>query len=274
MKIEYKQQTLCQLLDTGAVHSVLFQFRHGIGDCVSFYCNVLPVLADLYPNVRFAFAPLEDQRPLFPYVDDCEANYDLTVLVTFPCSEWDFDTDETKAEKCLHEEMGVIKQCCRQRDVYRLPYTFGSPLVGVHFFSTSCEDVSCSEDIAEKIWRSIERAGLIPIDTHFYHDGAKIERHPFAWETRTVDDPNIKPSIGLCDGLISACAGFAGVSGGNFWLALAEMMPQCILYIETEFPVEKLTREPVFSMKEYDQATVDAWLDAVKEIEASRWCNE
>jgi len=264
MKIEFKQKTLCDILDADVNHNisrVLFEFYHGIGDCVSFYCNVLPVLHWRFPEVMFDFLVLPDQAPLFPDVMKKDI-YDLVVFVRFPCSEWDMDSDETKAERCLRVEMGIKNEC--QRDQYRMPFVFRSPLVGVHFFSTSCEAVSCREDIAEKIWRSIERAGLIPIDTHFYHEGAKFEYHPFAFENRSVDDPNIKANIGLCDGLLGACGGFAGVSGGNFWIALSKLNPRNILYIETEFPVEKLTRLPVHHMKEYDQDVVDAWLESIK----------
>ena len=263
MRIEVKMKTLHDILEKDAsIRTVLFKFYHGIGDCVSFYCNVLPALEFHFPHIKFSFLVLPDQTPLFPAVDKDEALYDLVVLVQYPCSEWDTVSTETKAERCLRVEMGLPNEI--QNDIYHLPFTFGSPLVGCHFFSTSCEAVSCREDIAKGIWDSILRAGLIPIDTHFNHEGARYENHPFPFVNRSVDDPAIKPSIGLCDGLIASCSGFVGVSSGNFWLALAELMPENILYIETEFPVEKLTREPVHHMKEYDQSVVDSWLKSVK----------
>ena len=259
MSIQYKNLKLVDLLSGGEIESVLFKFYHGLGDAVDFYCNVLPVLKFKFPHVEFYMDTHAGQEMLFGEVDQDESNYDLCVFVNFPCAEWEPD-DETKAEKCLRVEMGVP---AKQQDIYVLPRRFGSPFVGVHFFSTSSEFVTWDESDAEFLWDHIASRGLIPIDTHFAHPSAKIAHHPFGFVDRSVCDDKIQPNVGLVCGTIRACSGFAGVSGGNFWIALATLPPECILYIETEFPASKLTHLPVWSMKGYDEDVVDSWLDCV-----------
>jgi len=256
-KFKFLPGTLDNELATGKYRSVMFNFTHGLGDAIDFYCNVLPVLEARYPDIKFGFSTHKGQEWLFGNVSSFE--YDLAVHIGFECTEWDPSTEETKAERCLRCEIGIP---LKQRDKYSLPIRFGSPLVGTHFFSTSSESLSCEEDVARKIWNRIEERKLIPIDTHFDREDAKIRNRPYPWEHRNVVDAHA--SIFNLVGLMGALGGFAGVASGNIWTAFCCLPPECILYIETDFPASKLTRMPIWSIKEYDEETVDNWISAIK----------
>jgi len=245
VSITYNKLRLVNLLGTGEYRSVLFKFYHGLGDAISFYCNVLPVLRARYPWVKFYFDTERGQEEMFGTVSQNEEDYDLSVFVQFPCSEWEHDTDETKAEKCLRVEMGIEDE--KQCDVYEMPHHYHSPLVGVHFHSTSSESLSVDYDTAHTVWFEIMNAGLIPIDTHFSHPGATLRPERFDFCTRNVADCNA--NMRSLFGLLGTLRGFIGVASGNFWAALTCLPPERIMYLETDFPVTKLTRLPVYSMR-------------------------
>lgn len=263
ISMSYKKLRLTDFLESGEYHSVLFKFYHGLGDAISFYCNVLPVLEKKFPDVDFYFETERGQEMMFGNVCGDEDDYDLSVFVNFPCSEWDIDTDETKAEKCLRVEMGI--DGVKQGEDYQMPCQFMSPLIGCHFFSTSCEALSCDYEIAQAVWDGIANHGMIPIDTHFVHPNATIKLAPFDFEAcRNVAD--VKPDVGLLFGLLGTLSGFVGVAGGNFWAALSCLPPQHILFIENEFPVTKLTRLPVFSMRGFEPDVFDEFMRTVKSM--------
>ena len=245
VSITYNKLRLVNLLGTGEYRSVLFKFYHGLGDAISFYCNVLPVLRARYPWVKFYFDTERGQEEMFGTVSQNEEDYDLSVFVQFPCSEWELDTDETKAEKCLRVEMGIEDE--KQCDVYEMPHHYNSPLVGVHFHSTSSESLSVDYDTAHTVWFEIMNAGLIPIDTHFSHPGATLRPERFDFCTRNVADCNA--NMRSLFGLLGTLRGFIGVASGNFWAALTCLPPERIMYLETDFPATKLTRLPVYSMR-------------------------
>lgn len=255
ISISFERQTLRDLLETGKYKTVLLQFYHGLGDAIDFFNNVLPVLEFTFPKVKFAVATHLGQEAIFGEVDTDESHYDLAVRVKFPCSEWEA-TPETKAEKCLRVEMGLPQ---RQLDHY-LGRIYPSPLIGTHFFSTSSPGLSAPEELAQAVWRAISARGLIPIDTHFVHEGAVHKLTPYSWQNRHVAD--IEPTPQKLFGLLRSLGGFAGVSSGNFWAALCQLEPEKILYLETEFPATKLTRLPVHSVKSPDDIdAINDWLD-------------
>ena len=261
VSITYNKLRLVNLLGTGEYRSVLFKFYHGLGDAISFYCNVLPVLRARYPWVKFYFDTERGQEEMFGTVSQNEEDYDLSVFVQFPCSEWESDTDETKAEKCLRVEMGIEDE--KQCDVYEMPHPFykQSPLVGVHFHSTSSESLSVDYDTAHTVWFEIMNAGLIPIDTHFSHPGATLRPERFDFCTRNVADCNA--NMRSLFGLLGTLRGFIGVASGNFWAALTCLPPERIMYLETDFPVTKLTRLPVYSMRGFQPDVFSAFIKSI-----------
>lgn len=253
---------LREKLDTGQYKKVLLYFHHGLGDAIDFYYNVLPVVKRHYPNVEFYFDTHMGQEEFFGNVPSCELfDYDIAMPLVFPCAEWDSWSDETKAEKCLRIEFGIEGE--KQGDNYDIPH-YQSPLIGVHFLSTSSKSIIYPESDAKKLWNAILDRGFIPIDTHFAHPKASVLRHAYSFENRNVDD--IEPHVKTLFGLLGALSGFAGVSSGNFWSALGILHPKHILYIDNEFPAKKLTHLPVHHMKGYDAVVVKEWLDDIEDF--------
>lgn len=271
MKLKLVSSKLVDILSSGDYKSVLFDFDHGLGDAIDFYSNVIPVLCKKFPGIFFAMKTYNGQDTLFGnwdrHLEDCL--FDLEIRVWFSCAEWDATTDETKAELCIRDEFGLPPE--KQAEKYRIPMAVANPLIGVHFFSTSSREVTCSEEIAHRLWNRIIERGLIPLDTHMQTPNGRNVYEPWLWEERTVNSISPNPAV-LC-GLMKSLGGFAGVSSGNFWAALTMIHPKKILYIETEFPVTKLTRLPVWSMKEYDEKIVDDWLDCCADTrnKYSKW---
>lgn len=253
-------------MSTGQYKKVLLSFHHGLGDAISFFYNVLPVLKRKYPSVDFCFDTHMGQENIFGYVDKERLHYDLVVDVVFPCSEWDADSTETKAERSLRTEFGIERE--KQKDRYMhdyYPYTpYPSPLVGVHFQSTSGDCLCYNKNDSEKLWNAIKERNLIPIDTQFFHPDATIKREPYSFADRNMK--GMKPDVKNLFGLLGTLRGFAGVASGNFWSALCVLPPSKILYLGTEFPVNKLTRLPVHNMIKYDEKVVSEWLDDVENI--------
>lgn len=269
MKLKYVNNTLADILhDHPEYRRILLKFFHGLGDAIAFFANCLPALKHEFPNVKFFVETQLGQDEIFGKIDQDESDFDLSIFIMFPCAEWDEETDETKAEKCGRLELGVeISPDCPDYYYFFIcpgKKHFMSPLVGVHFVSTSCDDVSCPESTARLIWEKIEKRGLIPLDTHFRHKGATLIRDVFAWENRTVRD--VPATVGKLFGLMDSLGGFAGISSGNFWTALCTLDPRKILYIETEFPVRKLTHIPIKSIKaaDPDEAVIEDWLNEIE----------
>ncbi len=266
MKLKYVKNTLADILgDHPEYRRILLKFFHGLGDAIDFYANCLPALKQAFPGREFSIETQLGQELYFGDVNPDEKAYDLSVFIIFPCAEWDKDCDETKAERCARVELGIRIPPDTPNRYWEI--TRGrepSPLVGVHFLSTSNDAVSCPEATARLIWEKIEKRGLIPLDTHFRHHGATLARDVFAWENRTVQD--VPATVGKLFGLMWSLGGFAGVSSGNFWTALCALDPRKILYIETEFPVRKLTHIPIKSINaaDPDEAVIEDWLNEIE----------
>lgn len=267
MKLSYVKKTLADVLrEHPEYKTILLKFYHGLGDAIDFRANCLPWLKCNFPNRRFYFETQLGQEYLFEAVNPCERLYDLSVFISFLCAEWDPGL-ETKAEKCARVELGIEippdKEFFYHGIAHKPVFTVDSGLVGVHFVSTSNDGLCCPEPCARLIWEKIEKRGLIPIDTHFRHKGATIDRKVFPWETRNVQD--IPATVKKLFNLLCGVDGFAGVASGNFWASLCCLDPEKILFIETEFPVRKLTHIPIKSVsaKDPDETVIDAWLDEI-----------
>lgn len=249
-------------LNTGKYKKVLLIMNHGLGDAVMFYATCYKTLCEKYPQINFYFDTHLGQEQIFGHIDKNHNNYDIAFKFNFPCSEWG-NIDETKSEKCGRVEIGLKLN----EENYTLPQTFSSPLVGVHFNSTSCPKMNVPEDFAEKLWNQIEATGFIPIDTHMRHktdNKIKSIVHNFE-QCRRVD--NIPATTPKLLGLLSSCCGFAGIPSGNMPCALSIIPPEKILYITSEFPANRLTRLPVHEInweKGYDEKIVNDWLRCLK----------
>lgn len=263
MELTFNNKTLADILKAHPEYKrILLKFYHGLGDAIAFYVNCLPRLEMEFPKREFSI----ELQPGQEVISDCvvinpdENDYDLSVFIMFPCAEWEPGL-ETKAEKCGRVELGIIIPE-DDPEYYNLEFfeDLTSPFVGVHFVSTSNDGLCCPEPCARLIWEKIEKSGLIPIDTHFRHEIATIDRKIFAWERRNVQ--NVRPTVEKLFGMMKHLGGFAGVASGNFWTALCCLEPEKILFINTEFPVRKLTHIPIrqIKAKDPDEDVIDAWL--------------
>lgn len=251
-------ESVRELLDTGKIKTVLLVCHHGLGDAITVYNNILPVLRERYPNITFYMDTHRGQKDLCGYPDDDTSHYDLTIILKLPCSEWDVWSNETKAERSLRLEFGLDN--IRQPDTYHNP-RYESPLVGMQLKSISSRSLHYNETDAYRLWNAIKDVGLIPLDMQFAHQDAKLIQHPYPFQDRNIHD--IKPNVKTLFGLMGAVSGFAGVSSGDFWVALSVLPPQTILYLENDFDVRKLTRLPVHHMHIYNEKVVAEWLDDI-----------
>ena len=227
-----------------------------------FYSTCLGALKKRYPGIEFTFATYNSQDVLFGRVDDSPDHYDIAFALGYPCSEWG-PINETKSEKCARVELGLPMPL---EERYSLPKSFPSPLIGVHFNSTSCPSFDAPPDFGRKLWDQIIEAGLIPIDTHMRHqwDNSHSVIHDFE-QCRRID--NVPASLDKLIGLISVCRGFAGVPSGNLICAMSLMPPEKILYLSSEFSMNRHVHINCFEMnirKPYDAGIVRDWLNSVK----------
>lgn len=260
---KFDSRKACEYLDTGMYRRVLILFRHGLGDSVMFWATCLKTLRKRYPEIEFAYSTYFGQELLFGKVDDNPDNYDIAFRLGYPCSEGG-PVDETKSEKCARVELGLPLPL---EEDYSLPKSFGSPLVGVHFNSTSCSWYDVKENFGRRLWDQIQEEGFIPIDTHMRHcyDNPKSVIHPFE-QCRRID--NVPATLEKLLGLIGLCRGFAGVPSGNLICALALMPERHVLYLSQNFPMSRHIRKKPFEMnvlKPYDRAVVSEWLHALRD---------
>lgn len=256
----FSTKKVSDYLDTGKYKNVLLIMQHGLGDAIMFYSVCYKTLIKKYPQIKFSFKTHLGQEQIFESVDNNQNNYDICFKFSFPCSEWGI-VDETKAEKCCRVELGIKPEI----ENYQLPKKFNSPLVGVHFNSTSCPNMNVPKEFAQKLWNQITDYGLIPIDTHMRHqfDNKRSVVYDFQ-SCRRID--NVKATTPKLLGLLSSCCGFAGVPSGNMTCALSVFPPEKILYITSTFSAKRLIRLSVHEMnweKGYNENIVKKWLECL-----------
>ena len=259
---DYSSRKVCDYLDTGKYHRVLLLFRHGLGDAIMFYSTCFKALVAKYPSISFTYSTHLGQEEIFGNPDTNPDHYDIAFEFVYPCSEWGA-INETKSEKCARVEIGLKGPL---KEEYSIPGRYPSPLVGVHFNSTSCPSLNAPRDVAKRLWDQVLESGLIPIDTHMRHayDNRRSVVHDFE-QSRRIDD--VRASAPALIGLIGSLRGFAGVPSGNMACALAMLPPNRILYLSSEFPMDRLTRLGCFEMnlkKPYDAVLVGEWLDCIR----------
>lgn len=259
---DYSSRKVCDYLDTGKYRRVLLIFRHGLGDSIMFYSTCYKALIAKYPNISFTYSTHCGQEEVFGKVDTNPDHYDIAFEFAYPCSEWG-QINETKSEKCARVEIGLHGPL---KEDYSVPGSYPTPLVGVHFNSTSCPSLDASKEVARRLWNQILESGLIPIDTHMRHmyDNKRSVVHDFE-QSRRVD--NVQASVPNLIGLIGSLRGFAGVPSGNLVCAMAVLPARKILFMSSDYPMDRITRLDCFEMnlrKPYDAVLVGEWLDTIK----------
>jgi len=257
-----EKEKLKEYLDTNLYKKVAIFFGHGLGDCVMFQI-LLDKLKELYPNISFTMALQKglDEETIYPdavFVNSREEaqkleEFDLVAQINFPVET---DPHLTKAELCCKTELGIEPICGHKK----LP-DFPSPIVAVHFNLTALPSLANpSEEVAEKIWREIKEAGLIPIECHFSHVFDNPVNKKFSFVDSTVR--NCQAKVSSLIGLLKVSRAFIGVVSGPFHCALSVLPFNRILYLEKDLPLNRFTYEPIktLDIKNYRDGFVKEWL--------------
>ena len=257
---DFREKKVTDYLDSGNYKTALIIFHHGLGDLIQFHgCCYIPLVARYAGKIDIELSLQRDQQDFIFDKDTDPSHYDIAFEIKYSCTEWGTEPI-TKAQRCARDELGIDFK----KEAYYLTTGSRPSLVGLHMFSTCNPKMNCPEDISKKLWEQIQEAGFIPIETHMVHFNANRFR-PYAHETQNIVSE--KATIPKLFGLIKSCAGFAGVSSGNFWAALASLFPQYILFLRTDFSVKRMTSLPVWEMdvrRGYDDILVADWLDTIR----------
>ena len=255
----FAERKIVDYLKSGKYKKVLIRFHHGLGDTVLFYASGgIDKLREMFPDIEIAFHTALGQEEIFGNVDNDVTHYDIVFEPRMPLSEWDKDP-WNKAEKCLHVEFGIPVEL--GRSVWRLPNEYGNRLIGFHFHSTCMKNLTVKEDSALKVWQYVQNKGFVALSTHMRHKNNHTALYRFE-SSNVIDEP---ARVSKLFGLIKACAGFAGTASGNFHSALALLPPEKILFLKTDFNVNRITHLPVRQLdvrdaNKIDFGIVDAWL--------------
>lgn len=260
----FNEKKVSDYLDTRKYRKVLLKFHHGLGDAMMFNAVCLNALKKAYPEIEFHYSTHLGQEELFGFHSENPEDYDIAFEFRFPMAEWD-KTDETKAEKCLREEIGLEPS----GEYYASPVRFKSPFVALHFFSTCMPNSIGFRNEPEmiKIWKMVEEHGFVPIDTHMRHQFDNSKNKLYSFQTRNME--GIPANISTLGGVLSVCRGFIGVASGNFPLALSILPPENILFIRTGFSVKKITRLPIeeFNPRNPQEwRKLDSFLERLKKV--------
>jgi hypothetical protein len=256
MITNFKDKKLVEYLEKGK--KFLIRFGHGLGDTIMF----LPILKELrskYPDCVIDLYVEAGQEHIFGDTLDKEGEgYDLVFSLDFPMSE---GSELTKAEKCCLDEIGIdYKYCGIDLEVSLKEHKEDNPFVVVHFQGTALPDsVSCSEEVAKKIWQEIKECGKIPIECHFHHIFHNPKNDKFDFVNRHVRDCNA--DIKTLVGMIQNSYAFIGVASGPFIVALASN-PDRTLYLEKNHPLKSYTKLDIarIDIKDYKEGSIKEWL--------------
>lgn len=255
----FAERKIVDYLKTGQYKKVLIRFHHGLGDTVLFYASGgIDKLREMFPDIEIAFHTALGQEEIFGSVDNDVTHYDIVFEPRMPLSEWDKEP-WNKAEKCLHVEFGIPVEF--GRSVWKLPNEYGNRLIGFHFHSTCMRNLTVNEASALKVWQYVQNKGFVALSTHMRHKNNHTTLYRFE-SSNVIDEP---ARVSKLFGLIKACAGFAGTASGNFHSALALLPPEKILFLKTDFNVNRITHLPVRQLdvrdaNKIDFGVVDDWL--------------
>lgn len=254
MITNFKDKKLVEYLKDN--QRVLIRFGHGWGD-TQMFMPIIYRLRETFSQNQIDLYVESGQEEIFDSIKDKDdPNYDCVFSLDFPMAE---GSPITKAEKCCVEEIGIepFTQTIKFKQ-------YENPLVCVHFNGTALpESVGCPADVAERIWREIEQAGFIPIESHLEHQFHNPANAKFEFVSRHVRD--IKPSLSKLISLIQHSFAFIGVASGNLITAF-NINPQRTLYLEKHHKFENYYRYPVAKVNilDYKDGTVRNWLETLR----------
>lgn len=258
----FKNKKVVDYLKSGQNNCI--KFLHGLGDTIMFY-PIFERIKKLFPDIKWTLYTTCGQEKIFGEYSCQEKDYDYIFELQFPCCEFDEKLKKyTKVELCCIVELGIPYF---QEDEFNITFqNIKSPLIGVHFCSTSCpSQTGCNYEFAKQIWNSIKDAGLIPIETHFIHKfhNRFNEKYDF------IDNNcrNYNGDISSLIGLLQSCRGFIGVASGPFCVAMT-LYPDKVLFLENKSNYKLFMHNyNIMSMNvnlSFDKKIFDKWLNKIK----------
>lgn len=261
---EYSQKKVCEVLAEKVPKKVGLFFWHGLGDCLMFV-KPFNELRRLFPDIEIDLLLQKGmgQEAVFPGAvfvgGESEAEglgYEYIFHIHFPMSEGD-KVVVPKAEKCCSVELGI-------------PPISGHPildtkslkLVGFSFNATALPGpAGCQEDVANKIWEEAKAAGYKPIEIMMEHAYHNPENSQFPFVDLSLRKVGV--DLEFMIGTIKLLTAFVGVSSGPIHLALSLLPTSRVGYLEKNFPLISITRDPVkvFNVREYKEGEMKRWLE-------------
>jgi len=198
---------------------LLFLWLHGIGNLMMF----LPVMAklrELCPKCQVDWYMEGEARvDCFEVVHDRPGlykEYDAVFYVPFLTRP-----PLTKQHSCCIYEAGIKPE---EITGFAMLPKMESPLVAVHFFSSSCPHLNCPPQIAEKICNEIKAIGKIPIECHFDKVAPQYGKFHFLENNVRGCPARIQNLVGL----IQSCCAFVGTISGPYNVAMSVMPDRAI----------------------------------------------
>lgn len=261
---EYKEKKIAEQLEPGKRYLLLFE--HGLGDAIMFV-PLVNELRRLYPKsvIHYSLGGKRGQEILFPEAVEWRPDlYDKAFKIGFPME----GEGRTKQEQCCHYELGI--PFVDARPSFALTE---SPIVLVHFQSTSCSWMNLPEGTAKTIWDEVGQAGKIPYEVQFYHYWNAPTKDKY-WNFLTTTARNASKEASNAQnllGLMQRAYAFIGVVSGPLNLALA-VCPERTLALNTQLGVEGITRAKVARIDalRYRPGIVRQWLTEIRKEEGKK----
>lgn len=246
-----KDKTISDYLRTAKYKKVLVRCHHGLGDTLLMHAaGAIDKLRAEFPDIEIKWHVRLGQEEIFGEVSDDENDYDIVFDPKMPISEWDRES-WNKAEKCIEVEYGLNIE--RGKCKWELPKAYPNTIIGFHFHSTCMKNLCANENSARKLWEYVESKGFCPLSTHMHHKNS----HTTLFEFEKNNIASCKPTVPKLLGVLKGCAGFAGTASGNFHASLFMIPPRKILFLKTDFSVDRITYLPVHELDIRDPAKID-----------------
>lgn len=213
--------------------TVLLVFRHGLGDLLMFLPG-FDNLVSQHKETEFTIdvekgMGYEETHPSC-VVEPDRSKFDIVMNVD------DLQNHEEFKGPFI-DTVGPKGRHCPRVGHHQLPKV-ESPIVGVHFHSTCCNNwIGAPEETARKVWEDIIRAGKIPVETHMVHKYGNWKK--FDWEDGIY---KARASVKNLSGILQRCFAFVGVVSGNFHVALGCLPYDRIMCLQRGERVEGVSR--------------------------------
>ena len=206
--------------------SVLLDFQHGLGDCISF----IPVVAALrkhYPDVSFCVRYNPTCNNYLGGATDSNDKFDLVFPLGFPMAE---GSGRTKPELCCDTELGLDYALVHEYDCH-LPCADNPYVLCTFNAAKAYGKVECTPEQKQIVWNEIVTEGLIPMEVYYEGYWGETPSRAEPYMTRHMRD--FGPSLQLMVAQLRNCRACITVVTGVFHVALA-VIPDRTLLLEKD----------------------------------------